>query len=124
MKMLGILISAVATLSISIGSTGPAAAQVNMQYSGQANGQYSGQYGGQYSGQFSGQYYGRGSSDQTHRQTPGTGAMASPVFRSIPVNVENYHIRHRAPITFITTARGVAATSKIAARDRTANALT
>ena len=65
MKMLGILISAVATLSLSIGSTGPAAAQVNMQYSGQANGQYSGQYGGQYSGQFSGQYHGRGSSDQT-----------------------------------------------------------
>jgi hypothetical protein len=65
MKILGFLIAVATTLSVSIGSNGPASAQVNMQYSGQANGQYSGQYGGQYSGQFSGQYYGRGSSDQT-----------------------------------------------------------
>lgn len=61
MKIPGFLIVA---STLSLGSNDPAAAQVNMQYSGQANGQYNGQYGGQYSGQFSGQYYGRGSSDQ------------------------------------------------------------
>ena len=61
MRMLGFLTVA----ALTIGSIGPAPAQVNMQYNGQYSGQYSGQYGGQYSGQFSGQYYGRGSSDQT-----------------------------------------------------------
>lgn len=67
---------------LSIGSTRPAAAQVNMQYSGQSGGQYSGQYGGQYSGQFSGQYYGRGSSDQT----------ASPNARDRRYGISGYQV--------------------------------
>lgn len=52
-------------VTIALILSAPAAAQVNMQYSGRYTGQYNGQYGGQFSGQFSGQYYGRGSSDQT-----------------------------------------------------------